>query len=85
LSENSIPGNNPILSLSAFFFRAINSFLSNTVIYPDSWSPVWSSDENCFISQNGAKMETVLKTDGLLDYCCFHYFLPYCFQLKHHC
>jgi len=42
----------------------INSFLSNTVIYPDSWSPVWSSDENCFISQNGAKMETVLKTDG---------------------
>lgn len=44
----------------------IDSNFSSTVIYPSAWLPVWKSNSDIDLALNGAKYETVLKTDQIV-------------------
>ena len=50
-------------SLLAQKQSGINSKFSTTMIYPSGWMPVWKSKDEIDLALNGARYETILKTD----------------------
>ncbi len=53
-------------SLLAQKQSGIDSKFSSTIIYPFDWIPIWKSNDDIDLALNGARYETVLKTDEII-------------------